>query len=319
MSGFFDGGFGGVASGVGSLVSSLFAGSQIRKTVKAQKELADYQFKLNQQQWNAENAYNTPAEQMKRLQEAGLNPNLVYGNGTVSGNTTTSGPRYDAPKVDYRQNVENAVANGLNMLMALKMNKSQLNNMEKQGSVLDEEAESKKIANNIQRTYGMQQASAALANLEAQRQSILASRDFTNAQKEAALFRLKVDQQFYENERATALAQSQFNLQRDQSFFGYDLEAKLLANKFRAEEIQNAVQSRNESKARVSRMAVQNALDDERKKLIHSQEKTNNFENWMRANYGIPDFRSIPSLFKSVSLLRGARGDMPMKFGRFFH
>lgn len=43
-------------------------------------------------QWNKQNAYNTPKAQMERLKAAGLNPNLVYGNGSVA-NTA------DAPKV----------------------------------------------------------------------------------------------------------------------------------------------------------------------------------------------------------------------------
>lgn len=34
--------------------------------------------------WNAQNAYNTPAAQMQRLKEAGLNPMLVYGSGSHS-------------------------------------------------------------------------------------------------------------------------------------------------------------------------------------------------------------------------------------------
>lgn len=31
------------------------------------------------QMWNAQNAYNTPSAQMQRFREAGLNPNLIYG------------------------------------------------------------------------------------------------------------------------------------------------------------------------------------------------------------------------------------------------
>lgn len=34
-----------------------------------------------------ENAYNHPKQQMQRLKEAGLNPNLVYGNGATQGNS----------------------------------------------------------------------------------------------------------------------------------------------------------------------------------------------------------------------------------------
>ena len=37
--------------------------------------------------WNMQNAYNHPKMQMARLKEAGLNPMLVYGHGTVAGNT----------------------------------------------------------------------------------------------------------------------------------------------------------------------------------------------------------------------------------------
>lgn len=40
--------------------------------------------------WHANNTYNTPKAQMERLKEAGLNPMLVYGNGSVSGNTASA-------------------------------------------------------------------------------------------------------------------------------------------------------------------------------------------------------------------------------------
>ena len=35
----------------------------------------------NMQQWQRENEYNAPAQQMARLEAAGLNPNLMYGQG----------------------------------------------------------------------------------------------------------------------------------------------------------------------------------------------------------------------------------------------
>lgn len=37
--------------------------------------------------WNMANDYNHPIQQMERLAAAGLNPNLVYGSGSVTGNT----------------------------------------------------------------------------------------------------------------------------------------------------------------------------------------------------------------------------------------
>lgn len=56
-------------------------------------------------------AYNTPAEQMQRLKDAGLNPNLVYGNGQVA-NTSEGSTSFDTPRAgnisEYMLAVENA-------------------------------------------------------------------------------------------------------------------------------------------------------------------------------------------------------------------
>lgn len=40
--------------------------------------------------WHLMNDYNHPIQQMERLKAAGLNPLLVYGSGSVAGNTTSS-------------------------------------------------------------------------------------------------------------------------------------------------------------------------------------------------------------------------------------
>lgn len=49
--------------------------------------------------WNMNNAYNTPAAQMQRLRAAGLNPNLVYGSGSVVGNSSSGAPTVQRPDV----------------------------------------------------------------------------------------------------------------------------------------------------------------------------------------------------------------------------
>lgn len=64
-----------------------------------------YQNDMNRQNWLEQTEYNSPANQMKRLIEAGLNPNLVYGHGanamaspmsSVSGGSARSFvPHYD--------------------------------------------------------------------------------------------------------------------------------------------------------------------------------------------------------------------------------
>lgn len=64
------------------------------KTFGNNKALMEMQQKFDRGMFDYSNAYNTPANQMKRLKEAGLNPALMYGQGTT-GNTNTSMPTAD--------------------------------------------------------------------------------------------------------------------------------------------------------------------------------------------------------------------------------
>lgn len=47
------------------------------------KDIMKYQNDLNRQNWSMNNAYNTPARQMERLRDAGLNPDLMYQSGAA--------------------------------------------------------------------------------------------------------------------------------------------------------------------------------------------------------------------------------------------
>lgn len=77
---------GGVFDGintVSSLVGNILNYLSVKETNRANRELAELSYQQNIAQWERENAYNHPAQQMARLKEAGLNPNLVYGNGSA--------------------------------------------------------------------------------------------------------------------------------------------------------------------------------------------------------------------------------------------
>ena len=53
--------------------------------------------------WHMQNKYNSPREQMQRFQEAGLNPNLIYGQMTEAGgvrSSSASGGSGEAPRID---------------------------------------------------------------------------------------------------------------------------------------------------------------------------------------------------------------------------
>lgn len=68
--------------------------AQSNENAKARQynlQLAEKQNQWNVEQWNRENAYNSPSAQMQRLKEAGLNPDMMMGGGIS--NTSTSSPQ----------------------------------------------------------------------------------------------------------------------------------------------------------------------------------------------------------------------------------
>ena len=70
---------GAIISGVGSLLGQ---GASAFASRRANHRMVEF--------WKMQNEYNSPKAQMQRLQEAGLNPNLIYGD-SVSGATGQAG------------------------------------------------------------------------------------------------------------------------------------------------------------------------------------------------------------------------------------
>lgn len=82
----------GVASSIaGNVASNRNIDTQIaaqqyenEKNREYNLNLAKMQNQWNIEQWNRENAYNSPAAQMARYKAAGLNPDLIYGQQNLS-------------------------------------------------------------------------------------------------------------------------------------------------------------------------------------------------------------------------------------------
>lgn len=94
---------GGLANVGASVYSQVQTNKNIDKQLAAQKEenqatreynlnLAKKQNQWSIEQWNRENAYNTPSAQMQRAKAAGLNADMLYGNGTLQ-NVAASSPQ----------------------------------------------------------------------------------------------------------------------------------------------------------------------------------------------------------------------------------
>ena len=103
-----------VISGLGGLLGGLFnTGSsnttnrtnlQIARETNRANEVAAYRNReWMEKMWHQQNAYNSPSSQMARYTAAGLNPNLIYGQGS-NGNATSIGnpptPTYQAAHME---------------------------------------------------------------------------------------------------------------------------------------------------------------------------------------------------------------------------
>lgn len=67
-----------------SIINPILQHNQNIRNQRFQREQYATQRADNLSDWNRENAYNSPEQQMARLKAAGLNPNLVYGSGAVA-------------------------------------------------------------------------------------------------------------------------------------------------------------------------------------------------------------------------------------------
>lgn len=77
----------GLFSGIANIIDTATGGFFSDLSGKYQQDDANA---AAMQSWQMANDYNHPVNQMKRLEAAGLNPNLVYGSGSVAGNTTSA-------------------------------------------------------------------------------------------------------------------------------------------------------------------------------------------------------------------------------------
>lgn len=109
------------ASLVGSAINTLTGKANRdlqRETNQQNFQNMVYQNNWNREQWNLENKYNSPAAQSQRLREAGINPNMVFGNGSVSeAGSLQSAPvnAAVAPQMPYvGADIANGVYTGIN-------------------------------------------------------------------------------------------------------------------------------------------------------------------------------------------------------------
>lgn len=133
---------GSVPSGLVGSIGQINSAITNWQAQKFSKNMYDRSYRDNVAFWDKQNEYNTPANQMQRFRDAGLNPNLIYGQGNA-GNASPI-PTPDTLPVNFREPDLNAgKIDGLPALMAqadLRIKAAQADNLETQNAVIRQDA-----------------------------------------------------------------------------------------------------------------------------------------------------------------------------------
>lgn len=106
-------------------INSIMTSSANAKSKRASEKSAWLNFAMQNYFMDKQNEYNKPVNQMKRLREAGLNPNLVYGNANaVIASASPSGGGVDTAGVRSSSKLE--LASAMNMLRNQELQNKEL-------------------------------------------------------------------------------------------------------------------------------------------------------------------------------------------------
>lgn len=89
--------WGAIIAAIAGIITTIISADAQKKE---NRRVAQYQMDAQMELLNRQNAYNTPANQMNRLANAGLNPHLMYGQGSP-GNQPSAGQAPAMQAMDY--------------------------------------------------------------------------------------------------------------------------------------------------------------------------------------------------------------------------
>jgi len=164
--------------------------ANIDKQNAANKEMADMEFNKNVEMWNMQNQYNSPESQMSRFEKAGLNKNMIYGQGNP-GNASQL-PKYSAPNVN-KNYAPMDLTNVIGQYQDFRVKAAQIDNLKAQRRILDAEGtikESKAFYSNI-----LEASKAGLSRT--QMMDMENKQIWSTAERQAMFYFNSVDSKYY--------------------------------------------------------------------------------------------------------------------------
>lgn len=136
---------GGIAAGgsiIGNVLSNMSTARQNKLSRKWSEKMYGRQRADYLSDWAMQNEYNSPANQMKLFKDAGLNPNLLYGDG---GGFTAAAPvrSPDAPTPQFKSanwDIGGGLQAGISAYYDTQVKQAQVDNLTTQNKVLTQDA-----------------------------------------------------------------------------------------------------------------------------------------------------------------------------------
>lgn len=187
-----------IVPGIGSVAASLITNS---KNVQLAREQREWDYKM----WKENNEYNTPANQVKRLRDAGLNPGISMMNGVMDSGLSSQSPGGQSPaQVDY-----NPLAEGLRQSTDLFQN-NQVRKAEVRS--LDANTQATNIRNKTQLLRDLADLNKTISETSsnnAYKEYLIKQRDYLAKQIDAFDGRNEAEVQRIEQERRLLYEQEQ--------------------------------------------------------------------------------------------------------------
>lgn len=131
------------ASAAGGLLNSFSQAQQNRDSQIYSRAMYEKQRRDAIEFWNMQNEYNSPQAQMKRYQEAGINPHMVVSQGNPGNASPISTPDFQSPQFrspDWGGALQAGGTTYLNQIYDLEIKQAQVDNLKTQNTVLLQDA-----------------------------------------------------------------------------------------------------------------------------------------------------------------------------------
>lgn len=131
----------------GSLINFGLSELSNRRQRKWATEMYDRQYQDNINFWHQQNEYNSPANQMQRYTDAGLNPNLIYGATSPGNAELLKSPQpidQNFALPEYRPSSVDILGN-ISQIYDLDMKKVQIDNAKQQGELMQADLQYKNV------------------------------------------------------------------------------------------------------------------------------------------------------------------------------